>query len=71
MNQEIVKIFNEGSNLMLPTEDIKGGWCFINVKCTSTDTNCNVNMKKEPQKQEKDVVVKDTTLSTTVVPLKK
>lgn len=74
MKKEIIKIFNEGSDVSLPTEEIRGGWCGINVTCTSTATNCNsyvVAAKKDTTQKKEIVILPDTTNTTSVRPIKK
>jgi len=44
MDNEILKVFNDGKNPELPLEDIRGGWCISNTTCgDGSSTKCNVN----------------------------
>lgn len=44
MDKEILNVFNEGKNADLPLEEIRGGWCVVNVTCNKgNDSKCNVN----------------------------
>lgn len=57
MNNDIIKVFNEGKDSDLPLEDIRGGWCIGNATCaTGNDSKCNVN-KCNPDKIKTDPTI--------------
>lgn len=44
MKKEIIKVFNDGQELDLPLEEVRGGWCVPNATCITGDGKCNVNI---------------------------
>lgn len=38
MDNEILKVFNEGKDTNLPLEDIRRGWCIGNASCATGDS---------------------------------
>ncbi len=44
MENEIIKVFNEGKENELALDKIRGGWCVPNITCIAGDSKCNIDV---------------------------